>query len=124
MNHPHAGKPGFDAEGRYLRSGEEGSTEPMSGLGDLALFLGGSEDSFTGKLLQLIVKADPYNRERLRLAFPHVVRTWEVWMGTTVHRGGGLTTSPTADELRSALVLARADQLLRVGTEDVEGVLS
>jgi len=44
----------------------------MWGLGDLALFLGGSEDSFTGLLLVLITKAQatPENYGRLKLAFP------------------------------------------------------
>jgi hypothetical protein len=46
---------------------------------DLCLFLGGSDDSFTGDLLRLIAKADPGNRERLRLAYPRVVAAWQVW---------------------------------------------
>lgn len=46
---------------------------------DLVLFLGGSPDSFTGKLLELIAKADPGNRERLRAGFPREVAAWEEW---------------------------------------------
>lgn len=69
--------------------------EPLHGLGDLALALGGSEDSFTGKLLQLIAKADPSNRDRLRLGFPRVVRAWELWMATS--------PTPTASDLLAAL---------------------
>lgn len=71
----------------------------MHGIGDLALALGGSEDSFTGKLLQLIAKADPDNRERLRLGFPRIVRGWEIWMATS--------PTPTAAELLDVL-----DQML------------
>jgi hypothetical protein len=59
------------------------SDEPMHGIGDLALALGGSEDSFTGKLLLLIAKADPDNRERLRMGFPRAVRAWETWMASS-----------------------------------------
>ncbi len=77
------------------RSGQPGSTEPMHGIGDLASALGGSEDSFTGCLLKLIAKADPDNRERLRLAYPRVVRAWEVWMT--------MRPTPTADELQAEL---------------------
>lgn len=69
--------------------------EPMHGIGDLALALGGSEDSFTGRLLQLIAKADPQNRERLRLGYPRIVRAWELWMSTT--------PTPTSGELLFAL---------------------
>jgi hypothetical protein len=79
----------------YIRPGLPGSTEPMHGLGDLALFFGGSETSFTGKLLELIAKADRGNLDRLRVAFPVEVRAWEVWMHTS--------PTPTADELQAVL---------------------
>lgn len=79
----------------HIRSGLPGSTEPMHGLGDLALFLGGDETSFTGDLLRLIVKADRGNREQLRLAYPDVVAAWELWMS--------MSPTPTADELADAL---------------------
>lgn len=46
---------------------------------ELCLFLDGSQDSFTGKLLELIAKADPGNRARLREAFPRHVAAWETW---------------------------------------------
>lgn len=69
--------------------------EPMHGIGDLARALGGSEDSFTGQLLKLVAKADPDNRERLRIAFPRAVRAWELWMATS--------PTPTAGELLAAL---------------------
>jgi hypothetical protein len=63
-------------------------TEPMSVLPDdcpvrtweeLCLALGGSADSFTGRLLELAAKADPANRARLRAAFPLQVAMWEAW---------------------------------------------
>ena len=69
----------------------------LFGTGDLALFLGGSEDSFTGLLLVLITKAQstPANYSRLKSAFPREVRAWETWMG--------MTPVPTFRELREAL---------------------
>lgn len=83
------------AAGRvYIRCGLPGSSEPMHGIGDLALCLGGSENSFTGGLLKLIAKADPVNRERLRAGFPRQVKAWELWMATD---------APTGDELLALL---------------------
>lgn len=35
---------------------------------------------FTSYLYQLIHKADEFNRERLRVAFPQEVREWENWL--------------------------------------------
>lgn len=52
----------------------------LNDIGDLALALGGDQTSFTGQLLGLIAKADPGNRERLRVAFPRIVRGWELWL--------------------------------------------
>ena len=49
---------------------------------ELCLFLGGDRTSFTGVLLELIAKADPGNRARLRLAFPWEVAAYEVWNST------------------------------------------
>lgn len=79
------------------RSGQPGSTEPMYGLGDLALFLGGSADSFTGDLLRLIAKAQstPENLARLTRGFPAAVRAWAVW--------NGMDPCPTADQLAAEL---------------------
>jgi hypothetical protein len=51
----------------------------MYGTGDLARFLGGSEDSFTGLLIVLMQKADPGNLARIRKGFPQQVRAWEPW---------------------------------------------
>lgn len=81
----------------WIRSGLPGSTEPMHGLGDLALFLGGDETSFTGRLLELIVKAQatPEHMAGLRRGFPEHVRVWETWMA--------MSPTPTADQLRAAL---------------------
>lgn len=53
---------------------------PLPDLGDLALALGGEMTSFTGRLLELLYKADPENRDRLRIAFPREVRAWELWL--------------------------------------------
>lgn len=68
------------------------------GTGDLALFLGGSEDSFTGDLVHLIAKADPGNRIRLQEAFPAEVDAYQTWMSLS-HNGG----APTVQQMREAL---------------------
>jgi hypothetical protein len=69
----------------------------LYGTGDLARFLGGSEDSFTGLLLVLITKAQstPANFSRLELAFPREVAAWKMW--------NSMSPVPTARELREAL---------------------
>ena len=78
----------------------------MYGTGDLAIFLGGSEDSFTGLLIVLMQKADPGNLARLRLAFPREVKAWETW--------GAMSPVPTFAELREALADAETgDALMR-----------
>jgi hypothetical protein len=69
--------------------------QPIMTTGLLAVFLGGSETSFTGLLLQLIAKADPGNRARLRSAFPREVYAWETWMC--------LDPAPTTAELNAAM---------------------
>jgi hypothetical protein len=54
---------------------------------DLALFLGGSEDSWTGQLLRLIGKSDQEHQAALREAFPLTVQaflTWRMGDGITV----------------------------------------
>lgn len=63
--------------------------DPLAELRDLCLFLGGSEDSFTGRLLELVIKADPSNRARLRLGFPRQVRALELWMTHAPHLTAG-----------------------------------
>lgn len=70
----------------------------LDGLGDLALFLGGSEDSFTGDLLRLIAKAQstPDRFRALALGFPREVTAWLVWNQTS--------PIPTAAELCAAMV--------------------
>lgn len=63
------------------RDGERMSPDfTLWGIGDLAVYLGGSEDSFTGDLLRLIAKADPGNLERLAIAFPREYRARLAWM--------------------------------------------
>ena len=68
---------------------------PLYGIGDLAEFLGGSESSFTGQLLLLLQKADPGNVARIRMGFPEVVETWEMW--------NAMSPTPTWRQLREAL---------------------
>lgn len=47
---------------------------------DLCLFLNGARTSFTGKLLELIQKADPGNRAKLAAVYPREVAAWREWM--------------------------------------------
>lgn len=81
----------------WIPCGFPGSTEPMFGLGDLARAMGGDETSFIGEVLKLVPKAQnkPENLAALRLAFPALVRAWEVWMS--------MSPTPTCDELLAAL---------------------
>lgn len=53
---------------------------PLADWNDLVLALGGDTTSFTGRLLELVAKADPENRHRLRIAYPREVRAWELWI--------------------------------------------
>jgi hypothetical protein len=83
---------------------DTGALEPnahVSMLGDLALFLRGSDDSFTGDLLRLIAKADPGNRSCLRNAFPEAVAAYQAWQSCT--------ETPTAAELRSVIDVRARD---------------
>ncbi|HEV2452214.1 MAG TPA: hypothetical protein VGS62_09845 [Streptosporangiaceae bacterium] len=63
----------------------------------LALFLGGSPDSFTGLLLVLIAKAQatPENMGRLELAFPREVTAWKTWQS--------MSPAPTFRQMQAAL---------------------
>lgn len=51
----------------------------ISTTGELAIFLGGSETSFTGQLLALFAKADPGNWRRLAGAFPEEAEALLAW---------------------------------------------
>jgi hypothetical protein len=70
--------------------------EDLTDLGSLAIFLGGSHDSWTGDFLRLVAKSDPEHRARLREAFPLLVNAWEVWM---------LMLRPTVGRLTAELQL-------------------
>ena len=69
--------------------------QPLYGTGDLARFLGGSEDRFTGLLLVLFQKADPGNLSRLKGGFPDVHAAWAMW--------NAMSPAPTPRQLREAL---------------------
>lgn len=69
--------------------------KPMPTLAELAIFLGGSDDSFTGDLLRLMRKADPGNLARLRAGFNDEYRALRAWEKLE---------SPTWDDLRNALL--------------------
>lgn len=81
----------------WIRCGEPGSTEPMHGLGDLVVAMGGAETSFIGEVLKLVSKAqnNPENVAALRRGWPHLVRAWELWMA--------MRPTPTCDQLHTAL---------------------
>lgn len=68
---------------------------PIYATGDLAVFLGGSPDSFTGKLLELVAKADPGNRGRLMIAFPREVIAWQTWQS--------VSPAPTFGQMRELM---------------------
>lgn len=69
---------------RSIEPSVEDLTDPgvgaMYGTGDLARMLGGSEDSWTGDLVNLIAKSDPPHKAALRAAFPMHVAAYEAWM--------------------------------------------
>jgi len=64
-------------------SDDSWNDRPIYATGDLAILLGGSPDSFTGRLLELIAKADAENRGRLKLAFPRETMAWQVWQSVS-----------------------------------------
>lgn len=76
-----------------MRSSVLPDDHPVVTHAHLALFLGGSEDSFTGQLLHLIAKADPGNRARLRRGFPQEVAAWEMWMGNPPMTSAAMTAA-------------------------------
>jgi hypothetical protein len=63
--------------GQLRKSRSDG---PIYELSHLTLFLDRLPGSFTHRLLKLIEKASPQNRELLRCVFPLEVRVWETWM--------------------------------------------
>jgi hypothetical protein len=67
----------------------------LYGLPELALFLGGSHDSWTGDFLRLVAKSDRDHRTALHRAFPVHVRAYELWQRLT---------DPTVASLTEALV--------------------
>jgi hypothetical protein len=82
--------------------GDAWDSLPVTTTGQLALFLGGSADSFTGKLLMLIEKGGPENLPRLELAFPREVAAWRTWHAIS-------SPAPTFGELREALEQSTAE---------------
>lgn len=67
---------------------------PIPTTGHLAVFLGGSHDSFTGMLLGLFQKADPGNHRKLADAFPREDEALHAW---------GTLQDPTFARLAHAL---------------------
>lgn len=61
----------------------------VSSWHELCLFLGGTPDSFTGRLLDLVQKSDPVDRARLRAAYPRHVAAFEAWQLEAPHIAAG-----------------------------------
>lgn len=85
----------------FYRIPELWADRQMTLVDDLALFLEGSGDSFTGDLLRLMRKADPGNRSALRAAFPKIDAALFHWerLSPLVNVAGG----PTMRQLLTAL---------------------
>lgn len=64
-------------------------------IAQLAIVLGGSDDSFTGDLLHLLGHADPGHIARLGRGFPREVAAWQFWRNTE--------PAPTAGQLQAHL---------------------
>lgn len=74
---------------------------PLTDWAALCLALGGSPDSFTGRLLELIQKADPASKQRLRLGFPQHVAALDLWVRRAPdHPGRRAVTGPSHDPAR------------------------
>lgn len=58
---------------------DEYADQVLATTGHLAIFLGGSADSFTGQLLALFGKADPGNWAKLARAFPDEAAALMAW---------------------------------------------
>ncbi len=84
-----------EAYNRATMEEEQDPPQRLHSVEQLAVFLGGSGDSFTGLLLRLIAKADWSNKIRLSIAFPVEVQVYEMWQA---HE-----PAPTWDELRAAV---------------------
>lgn len=65
----------------------------LSEFHELCLFLGGSDDSWTGVFLGLVGKSDPRHRAQLAVAFPLMVRAWEIWVSRPEVTVASLTRS-------------------------------
>jgi len=68
-------------------------SQELDSLGLLALYLGGSGDSFTGDLLRLTAKADPGNYDRLAAVFPITTRAYALWQSMSAPTVGDLTAA-------------------------------
>lgn len=82
--------------------------QPVTTYDDLARFLGGSGDSFTGDLLRLIQRSDPGNRSRLARVYPGEVLAWCIWIDVERSAAalGTDAAMPTAAALLGLMLLA------------------
>jgi len=74
---------------------------PLDATGDLALALGGSPDSWTGKVLKLLAESDDEHVARLAAGIPELVRAYRLWRSTE--------RTPTAGEFLTLLDAALAE---------------
>lgn len=76
----------------------------VSTTAELSVMLGGSETSFMRQLLDLIDKADPVNRYRIKAVYTREVIAYDVWMS--------ISQTPTAAELLDAIHLYLGQSVL------------
>jgi hypothetical protein len=89
------------------------ASRPAGTWHELCLFLGGSPSSFTGQLLELVAKADPGDRERLREAFPRQVAALEALREIGPCTWGELETAITVRERRRTVTFDLSDSARR-----------
>jgi hypothetical protein len=75
-------------------------------VGDLALLLGGSDDSWTGDFLRLYAKSDPDNKALLARARPFYCAAWELWQVPTEGDNTYADMAVTLDQLAASLGVA------------------
>ena len=67
------------ADDRSRQQWGEMHDRPITQLDELAIFLGGSPDSYTGYLLALIEKAGRADLGKLAHVYPREVALWVIW---------------------------------------------
>jgi hypothetical protein len=92
---------------------------------DLAEALGGSPDSYIGRLLLILPKADPENLARLSAMYPRLIAGWRRWMAgphpmTTTELGAYLD-SLGHEEMEASWLFERLASLLTQTANALKG---